>query len=83
MQSDKKHQVEIILNMDAIHVSPGFLSYEDIARLAYPNDPTDPQIVYTITVTYRHGGAQSLSRGDKPVEIKKGMAINARKTGRS
>lgn len=83
MQTDKNRQVEIILNMDEIRVNPGVLSYEDIARLAYPDDPADPQIVYTITVTYPHAGAQSLGRGDKPVEIKKGMAINARKTGRS
>jgi hypothetical protein len=34
MQSDKNQKVEIILNMDEIHVNPGFLSYEDIARLA-------------------------------------------------
>jgi hypothetical protein len=79
----KKRQVGIILNMEEIRVNPGFLSYEDIARLAYPNDPVDPQIIYTITVTYPNADARSLGRGDKPVVIKKGMAINARKTGRS
>lgn len=83
MQTDRKNEVLIVLNLEEIRVHPGKLSYEAIARLAYPNDPVDPDIVYTITVTYPQSEAHSLSRGDKPVDVVEGMVIHARKTGRS
>lgn len=83
MQTENEHHVKIILNLEEIHVHSGKLSYEAIARLAYPGDPHDPDIIYTITVIYPHSEPRSLSRGDKPVDVKEGMVIHARKTGRS
>lgn len=75
---------KIILNMEEVEVRQERLNYQQLAKMAYPNDPDQAELTaYTITVSYPDGREQSLAKGDKPVEVIEGMVINVRKAGRS
>lgn len=75
---------KIILNMEEVEVRQDRLNYQQLAKLAYPQDPDHAEeTAYTITVSYPDGREQSLAKGDKPVEVIEGMVINVRKAGRS
>jgi hypothetical protein len=74
----------IILNMEQVQIRQERLNYQQLAKLAYPQDPDRAEeTAYTITVSYPDGREQSLARGDKPLEVIEGMVINVRKAGRS
>lgn len=76
----------VILNMEKVDVPQQKLTYAQLVHLTYPGDPPadGSDIVYTISVTYTDGvGDTSVSRGSQPVNVKEGMVINVRKTGRS
>lgn len=79
------HKLVLIhINTVDFHVPPGHISYEELARLEYPqDDPNDLAIIYTESVEYPDGHVVTLARGDKPVHVKEGMACNVRKSGRS
>jgi hypothetical protein len=84
MSHQAQPTTKIILNMDEIEVHQERLTYQQLARLAYPQDPEDNEdIVYTITVSHQDFGDVSLARGDKPIKVKEGMVCHVRKTGRS
>jgi hypothetical protein len=84
MSAATQPATKIILNMEEIEVSQERLNYQQLAKLAYPKDPDHAEeTAYTITVSYSDGRDQSLAKGDKPVEVIKGMVINVRKAGRS
>jgi Multiubiquitin len=86
MSHTSQPNTNVILNMEKVGVPQQKLTYAQLVHLAYPGDPPadDSDIVYTISVTYPDGvGDTSVSRGSQPVNVKEGMVINVRKTGRS
>jgi Multiubiquitin len=79
-----QHVTKFILNMEEIEVHQKHLNYQQFAKLAYPKDPDHADdTTYTITVSYPDGRERSVARGDRPVEVVKGMVVNVRKAGRS
>lgn len=77
--------VLIHINTIDFHVPPGQISYEELAKLEYPqDDANDLTIIYTVSVEYPGGnGSISLARGEKPVHVKEGMICHVLKSGRS
>lgn len=74
---------KIFLNLDEIEVHQASLNYQQLARMAFPADPEESDIIYTITVSHPDFGDRSIAKGDKPVPVKEGMVCHVRKTGRS
>ena len=72
----------IILNGTPVIVEDHRLSYEAVVALAFPNDPKDENIVYTVTYANPHGRDGTLAAG-QDVTVKDGMSFNVRKTNRS
>lgn len=74
---------KIKLNLEEIEVNQASLNYQQLVRLAFPADPEESDIIYTVTVSHPDFGDRSVARGDKPVPVKEGMVCHVRKTGRS
>lgn len=72
----------IILNGTPVTVSVHRLSYEAVVALAFPNDPKNDDIVYTVTYANPHGRDGTLAAG-QDVTVRDGMSFNVRKTNRS
>ena len=72
----------IKINTREVTVTEHRLSFEEVVKLAFPNDPPDPLRIYTVTYATREGHDRSLVAGES-VEIKNGMAFNVTKTNRS
>lgn len=58
------------------------LSYEDVVRLAFPEDQPDASLVYTVSYANPHGRDGTLAAGQE-VTVKDGMSFNVGKTNRS
>lgn len=78
------HKYHIIVNLREKTVHEGYLSFEQVVKLAYP-DPT-PGKEYEYTVTYDKGPKENpegeMVAGDT-VKIKNGMVFNVTQTDRS
>lgn len=73
---------DITVNSRPRQVSDHRLGYEQVVRLAFPDDTPSPDIVYTVTYSHPHGHDGSLASGQQ-VTVKDGMNFHVRKTNRS
>lgn len=79
---DHKKTYEVIVNGRPRHVTKHELSYEEVVKLAFPDDQPDANILYTIAYANPHGKDGTLTAGEE-VKIKEGMVFNVTKTNRS
>jgi hypothetical protein len=74
--------VKIIVNGRPREVTEHRLTYQQVIKLAFPDDPADPNIIYTVAYASPHGRDGTLAEG-QDVEVKEGMSFNVGKTNRS
>jgi hypothetical protein len=79
---DHKKTYEIIVNGRPRNVTGHELSYEEVVKLAFPDDAPDANILYTLAYANPHGKDGTLTAGEE-VKIKEGMVFNVTKTNRS
>lgn len=72
----------IIVNGRQREVTGHQLTYQQVVKLAFPDDQPDPNIVYTVAYANPHGKDGTLAEG-QDVQIKEGMVFNVTKTNRS
>ena len=74
--------VTIIVNGRARKVTGKMISYEEIVKLAFPNEPSNQDIDFTVAYANPHGKDGTLVAGQE-VHVKEGMVFNVTKTNRS
>lgn len=72
----------IIVNGRPREVTGHKLTYQQVVRLAFPDDQPDPNVVYTVAYANPHGKDGTLVDGED-VPVKEGMIFNVTKTNRS
>lgn len=72
----------IIINGRKREVADHKLSYQQLVKLAFPDDNPDTNTVYTVAYANPHGKDGTLVDG-QDVVIKNGMSFNVSKTSRS
>jgi hypothetical protein len=73
---------DIVVNGRQKTVTTHKLTYADVVKLAFPADPPDDAVVYTVTFANPHGHDGTLAAG-QDVPVKDGMVFNVSKTNRS
>lgn len=73
---------KIIVNGRPREVADHKLTYQQVVRLAFPDDLPDPNLVYTVAYANPHGKDGTLVDGED-VPLKDGMIFNVTKTNRS
>jgi len=58
------------------------ITYEQVVKLAFPDQPVDPSITYPVTYSNPHGHDGHLVAGQE-TEVKEGMIFHVVNTGRS
>jgi len=79
---DKDKTFTIIVNGRKREVTDHKLTYQQVVKLAYPDEQPDANIVYTVAYANPHGKDGTLVDG-QDVVIKNGMSFNVSKTSRS
>jgi len=79
---DKDKTFTIIINGRKREVTDHKLTYQQVVKLAYPDEQPDANIVYTVAYANPHGKDGTLVDG-QDVVIKNGMSFNVSKTSRS
>lgn len=74
--------VAIIVNGRPREVTGKMISYEEIVKLAFPDDPSNQDIDFTVAYANPHGKDGELVAGQQ-VHVKEGMVFNVTKTNRS
>lgn len=74
--------VTIIVNGRPREVTGQTASYEEVVKLAFPDDPTNQDIDFTVAYANPHGKDGVLVAGQE-VHVKEGMVFNVTKTNRS
>jgi hypothetical protein len=76
-EKEHAHEITVILNGSETKVLKQKYSYEEIFKLAWPNDsiPTDDAQPITYKMQREHK-THDLLPGDKPIELKEGMIID-------
>lgn len=74
--------VTIIVNGRPRQVTGKSISYEEIVKLAFPDDPSNQDIDFTVAYANPHGKDGELVAGQE-VHVKEGMVFNVTKTNRS
>lgn len=72
----------VIVNGRQRNVTDHKLTYQQVVKLAFPDDQPDPNILYTVAYANPHGKDGTLTDG-QDVTIKEGMVFNVSKTNRS
>jgi hypothetical protein len=72
----------IYVNTREMVVSDHRLSYEQVVKLAFPDDAADPNRRYTVAYANQHGHDGTLVAG-QDVEVKEGMVFNVVRSNRS
>ena len=72
----------IVVNGRQREVTDHKLTYQQVIKLAFPDDQPDSNILYTVVYANPHGKDGSLTDG-QDVTIKDGMVFNVSKTNRS
>ena len=72
----------IVINGRPREVTDHKLTYQQVVKLAFPNDAPDPNTVYTVAYANPHGKDGTLVEG-QDVTVKDGMSFNVTKTSRS
>ncbi len=74
--------VTIIVNGRPREVTGKSISYEEIVKLAFPDDVSNQDIDFTVAYANPHGKDGELVAGQE-VHVKEGMVFNVTKTNRS
>ena len=74
--------VTIIVNGRPREVTGKSISYEEIVKLAFPDDASNQDNDFTVAYANPHGKDGELVAGQE-VHVKKGMVFNVTKTNRS
>ena len=74
--------VTIIVNGRPREVTGRTISYEEIVKLAFPDDPSNQDIDFTVAYANPHGKDGELVAGQE-VHVREGMVFNVTKTNRS
>lgn len=74
--------VTIVVNGRPRVVTGKTVSYEEIVKLAFPDDPSNQDIDFTVAYANPHGKDGELVAGQE-VHVKEGMVFNVTKTNRS
>lgn len=74
--------VSITINGRPREVIGKSASYQEIVKLAFPDDPSNQDIDFTIAYANPHGKDGELVAGQE-VHLKEGMVFNVTKTNRS
>lgn len=74
--------VTIIVNGRPREVIGKVVSYEEIVKLAFPDNPANQDIDFTVAYANPHGKDGELVAGQE-VHVKEGMVFNVTKTNRS
>lgn len=77
---DKTHT--IIVNGRPREVTGNKISYEEVVKLAFPDDPSNQDSDYTVAYANPHGKDGTLVAG-QGTTVKEGMVFNVTKTNRS
>ncbi|HEY9100341.1 MAG TPA: multiubiquitin domain-containing protein [Thiobacillus sp.] len=84
--SDQEHghtkTYSIIVNGRPREVPKHKLTYQEVVRLAFPDDQPNQDMLYTVAYANPHGKDGTLVDG-QDVTIKNGMSFNVSKTSRS
>ena len=73
---------KIVVNGRQREVTDHKLTYQQVVKLAFPDDQPDPDTVYTVAYANPHGKDGTLVDG-QDVVVKDGMSFNVSKTSRS
>jgi CTP:phosphocholine cytidylyltransferase-like protein len=79
---DKDKVFTIIVNGRKREVTEHKLTYQQVVKLAYPDDQPDANTIYTVAYANPHGKDGVLVDG-QDVVVKNGMSFNVTKTSRS
>lgn len=79
---DKDKIFTIIINGRKREVTDHKLTYQQVVKLAYPDEQPDANTVYTVAYANPHGKDGTLVDG-QDVLVKNGMSFNVSKTSRS
>ena len=79
---DKDKSFTIIVNGRKREVNDHKLTYQQVVKLAYPDDQPDANTIYTVAYANPHGKDGILVDG-QDVVVKNGMSFNVTKTSRS
>jgi len=74
--------ITIIVNGRKREVTEKTMSYEEIVKLAFPDDPSNQDFDFTVAYANPHGKDGELVPGQE-VHVKEGMVFNVTKTNRS
>lgn len=74
--------IDIVINGRHREVPGPKVSYEELVKLAFPDDQPNPDLVYTVAYVNPHGHDGTLVAG-QDVHVKEGMCFNVTKTNRS
>lgn len=74
--------VTVIVNGRSRKVTGKSISYEEVVKLAFPDDPANQDIDFTVAYANPHGRDGELVAG-QDVHVKEGMVFNVTKTSRS
>ena len=74
--------ITIIVNGRQREVTGKMISYEEVVRLAFPDDPANQDNDFTVAYANPHGKDGELVAG-QDVHVKEGMVFNVTKTNRS
>ena len=74
--------VTIIVNGRPREVTGKSISYEEIVKLTFPDDPSNQDHDFTVAYANPHGKDGELVAG-QDVHVKEGMVFNVTKTNRS
>lgn len=72
----------IYVNTREMVVTDHRLTYEQVVKLAFPEDTPDPNRRYTVAYANQHGHDGTLVAG-QDVEVKEGMVFNVVRSNRS
>lgn len=72
----------IFVNGRPRNVTGNKITYEEIVKLAFPDDPSNQDIDFTVAYANPHGKDGELVAGQE-VHVKEGMVFNVTKTNRS
>ena len=76
------HEEHVFINGRPRTVTGHRLTYADVVKLAFPNEPFDPTAIFTVSYAEPNGHDGTLAEGQS-VEVHNGMSFNVGKAGRS
>jgi hypothetical protein len=79
----ENHNTEILVNGRPRKVAGNVVSFEQVVEIAFPDDPPNPDRIYT--VAYRHGAKKSEGTlvAGQFVEVKNGTQFDVVKSNKS